>query len=166
MRVVIHDMNDGEINKIFNDKTNIHFISDDNTIKNCIGCYGCWIKTPGQCVLPDKYNDMGSILSKAEDLIIISKCYYGGYSPFVKNVLERSIPYMHPYFSIKSKEMHHKNRYDNRFNLEIYFYGENITDDEKETAKSLINANILNFDCILKNLKFLKNTDELCGDIK
>lgn len=24
-----------------------------NNVKNCIGCFGCWIKTPGECVIYD-----------------------------------------------------------------------------------------------------------------
>ncbi|WP_407654270.1 MULTISPECIES: hypothetical protein [Caproicibacterium] len=35
-------------------------------------------------------------LSQCDELILISKCCYGGFSPFVKNVLDRSIPYIHP----------------------------------------------------------------------
>ncbi len=149
MKVIIHDMEDMNFNKMFEenmlrDDKEIKIISNNGKIKGCIGCFCCWTKTPGVCILKDEYNNIGEILSKANEVIIISKCIYGSYSPFVKNILDRSIPYLLPFFKIQNKEIHHKIRYKNRFNLKVYFYGENITEEEKDTAKKLIKANKLN----------------------
>lgn len=149
MKVIIHDMEDMNFNKMFEenmlrDDKEIKIISNNGKIKGCIGCFCCWTKTPGVCILKDEYNNIGEILSKANEVIIISKCIYGSYSPFVKNILDRSIPYLLPFFKIQNNEIHHKIRYKNRFNLKVYFYGENITEEEKDTAKKLIKANKLN----------------------
>ena len=75
---------------------------------------------------------MGKYLSKVTDIIIISKCCYGSFSPFVKNVLDRSLSYAHPYFVIKNGEMHHRMRYNNEANMEVWFYDEDITEMEKQ----------------------------------
>ena len=75
-------------------KINVYIISDTGTIRHCVGCFGCWIKTPGKCVLKDGYDNLGELLSKSEKLTIISRCFYGCYSPFVKNVLDSSISYI------------------------------------------------------------------------
>ncbi len=42
-------------------------------------------------------------LAACDELTIVSKCTYGGPSAYVKNVLDRSIPYMHPDFVIKKR---------------------------------------------------------------
>jgi hypothetical protein len=84
------------------------------------------------------------LLSKCEELIIISKCIYGSYSPFVRNVLDRSIPYLLPYFVTKNGETHHQNRYEHRFSLSVHFYGNDVTPAEKITAGNLVAANSVN----------------------
>ncbi|ABX41374.1 hypothetical protein [Lachnoclostridium phytofermentans] len=86
-------------------------ISDDGTIKDCIGCFGCWLKPPGLCVLKDNYQTMGALLGATSSLLIISKCTYGTYSPFIRNVLDRSLPYIHPDFTKREGEIHHKLRF-------------------------------------------------------
>lgn len=164
MKLLIHDLEKNDFNRIkpmLDDSINV--ISDDGTIQNCIGCFGCWIKTPAKCVIQDKYSDMGELLSKCDTFIIISKCYYGGYSPFVKNVLDRSISYVHPYFVIRNGDMHHRRRYDNRFDLKVTFYGENITETEKQTAIKLVKANSINLDCNDCGVTFVQNISEIEG---
>lgn len=161
MKLIIHDLE----NDCFLSKANLledtMVISDDGSIHHCIGCFGCWVKTPGACVIRDKYGDMGEYLSKCNELIIISECCYGGFSPFVKNVLDRSISYILPYFVIKNGEMHHKRRYKNKINLRVFFYGENITDREKQTAKKLVKANSFNFHCEAYSVSFADNIMEI-----
>ena len=99
MNVIIHDLTDLQFQQMYQQiEGDTKIISNNGYIKNCMGCFGCWIKTPGQCVVKDGYETMGSILSRADTVTIISQCYYGGYSPFVKNVLDRSISFLLPFF--------------------------------------------------------------------
>jgi len=164
MKLLIHDLEEENFKGILPSTIdNVKIISADNTIHNCIGCFGCWIKTPGACVIRDKYGDMGEYLSKCDDVIIISKCFYGGFSPFIKNVMDRSISYLHPYFVIRKGEMHHRSRYNNNFNLKVWFYGENITEQEKKTAEKLIQANAINLNCSLKEVTFVQDIAKIEG---
>lgn len=101
---------------------NCKIIYDSGNIRHCIGCFGCWIKTPETCVIKDGYENMGELMSKCNELILISKCTYGGYSTFVKNVLDRSISYISPHFEMRNKEMHHKRRYNNIIDITACFY--------------------------------------------
>lgn len=57
----------------------------------CKACQACWMKTPGICVLKDKLQTIGSEIAQSDELVLISRCCYGGYSPEVKRVLDRSI---------------------------------------------------------------------------
>ena len=136
-------------------------IKPQGAIMHCLGCFGCWVKTPGQCVIHDGYENTGIDMSKCTELIFISKCCYGSVSPFVKTVQDRAISYIHPDFVIRKGEMHHKRRYQNTISLSAHFYGENITDEEKETAKNILNANADNYDGTVKEIHFYQTLQEL-----
>ena len=71
-------------------------IKPNGNIRHCIGCFGCWVKTPGKCVLHDGYEETGVSMGKCTELIFVSRCYYGSVSPFVKMVQDRAISYIHP----------------------------------------------------------------------
>ena len=121
-----------------------------------MGCFYCWTKNPGECRIKDGYDNLAELYSKAEKIIIISKCCYGSYSPFIKNVLDRSIPYLLPFFKTKNKEMHHTIRYKKNLSFEVCFYGKNIPNEEKEIAKSMIKANCINLNVTNFNISFLE----------
>lgn len=161
--ILLHDRKN-EINMdMINNKTEkTIIISDNGKILPCTCCYGCWLKTPGQCVINDGYNNMGKLLSESNQLIIISQCFYGSYSPFIKNVLDRSVcPYLLPYFKTKKYETHHQKRYKNNIALSVHFYGE-ISVSERTTALELVKANAIN--CFYKtNVNFYSSFDEIKG---
>ena len=166
MKLLIHDLKEERFKALFPNKMeSVQIVSDDRTIKSCIGCFGCWVKTPGACVIRDSYGDMGEYLSKSDEVMIISECFYGGFSPFVKNVLDRSISYVHPYFETKNGVMHHRRRYDHHFDLKVWFYGENITEQERQTADKLIQANAINLACKIRKITFIEDIAEIKGGI-
>ena len=138
-------------------------ISPQGDIHHCIGCFGCWVKTPGKCVIHDGYEGTGMDMGKCTELILISRCCYGSVSPFVKMVQDRAISYIHADFVIRKGEMHHKRRYKNIITLSAYFYDENITEIEKETAINLLKANADNYDGLIGDVYFYKTLEELRG---
>lgn len=166
MKLLIFDVNKDDFEKkypIIQDDFVI--ISDNGKIKNCIGCFSCWLKTSGVCILKDSYENIGELLSKSDEMLIISKCCYGTYSPFVKNVWDRSLSYLLPYFEKKNNETHHKPRYKNQFKLKVYFYGDDITEYEKSNATDLVNANRINFNITDSSVSFFSSFDELCKEV-
>lgn len=138
-------------------------IDENCDMHNCIGCFGCWIKTPGKCLIRDGYEDMGKNMSRCTELVIVSSCVYGSTSPIIKTAMDRAISYIHPNFCIKNGEMHHKRRYDNKITISAYFYGNDISEAEKETAKKLIQANAVNYDGNVGQVIFLQDKAELGG---
>jgi multimeric flavodoxin WrbA len=152
--MIVHDLSQQDFDAIGIGVDSDIVISDDGTIKNCIGCFGCWVKTPGVCVLKDDYRNMGERLAACDELLVISKCFYGSYSPFVRNVWDRSIPYLLPYFFTSNDETHHRARYPKRLVYSVCFYGGDLTENEAETAKKLVYANAKNFHASVSNVFF------------
>ena len=162
MNLIIHDLSKEQWEALaFPLKEETKIIDNSGKIKKCMGCFGCWLKTPGRCVIPDEYQRMGELAAKAEELTIISKCSFGSYSSFVKNVLDRSISYVLPFFEIREGEMHHRKRYDNQFLMRVIFYGSDITEEEKETAKELVKANAVNLHGKVKEVLFVESAENI-----
>ena len=162
MNLIIHDLSKEQWEALaFPLKEETKIIDNSGKIKKCMGCFGCWLKTQGRCVIPDEYQRMGELAAKAEELTIISKCSFGSYSSFVKNVLDRSISYVLPFFEIREGEMHHRKRYDNQFLMRVIFYGSDITEEEKETAKELVKANAVNLHGKVKEVLFVESAEKI-----
>lgn len=136
-------------------------VENDGAIHPCIGCFGCWVKTPGRCVIPDAYAQMGEKIAQCKELVLVSRCCYGSPSPFVKNVMDRSISYLHPYFTILNGEMHHRQRYPQQLDLTVYFYGQGLTREERQTAQDWARAMAVNFYCRAPRVVFLDDAPDL-----
>ena len=161
MKLIITDIEDFKIPV----EGEYKLIQPTGKLHHCIGCFGCWVKTPGKCVIHDGYENTGIDMSKCTELILVSRCCYGSVSPFVKMVQDRAISYINPDFVMRKGKMHHKRRYDNVINLTAYFYGENITEEEKETCKELVSANADNFDGKVRAVRFLAKAEDLKGEV-
>ncbi len=158
MKLIIHDLTEEQLNSsgiAGLPGQDYRLISSLEIDRYCIGCFSCWLKTPGRCIITDRFQQMGELLSEADELIIISKETFGGYSSTVKNVLDRSISYVEPFFEIRNGEMHHKERYHKSLKFSAVFYGDDITDAEEETSRKLVKANAVNLNGTIGFVRFV-----------
>ncbi|MDR2350220.1 MAG: flavodoxin family protein [Deltaproteobacteria bacterium] len=93
-------------------------------VANCVGCFKCWYKTPGTCVTKDRAGVFPKLLAEHDEILIVSRLVFGGFSPEVKAVLERSLPFVLPFMSIRDGKTAHERRRRNVFVLKTAFYGE------------------------------------------
>lgn len=158
MKLIITDLEDFSLPVSGEHK----IIRPDEKLTQCLGCFSCWVKTPGKCVIADGFEEMGALWSKCDEVIIVCRCVYGGLSPFAKNVMDRSLAYVHPDFTIKGGEMHHKRRYLNKVRCSAMFYGD-TTEKEQETARHIIAAIMDNFYGEVGDVRFFKTAGEMEG---
>ena len=165
MKLYIHDLSEEDFKDIVQVQNCDTVISSKDKVQSCLGCYGCWLKTPTKCVIGDKYSDLGNMFACYDDIIIISRCYYGGFSSFVKSIVDRSLSYLLPYLEVRDGVSRHKMRYKKRINaIQTYFYGEYITQEEKETAEQILLNNSHQFNIKNKPIaKFCTSLSELKG---
>lgn len=159
-RLIIYDIP----NETLTAKNDDILFSANPIVRPCMGCFGCWIKTPGRCVINDRCCDIPSYIAKCDEMIIISPVLFGGYSERIKAVIDRSIPYVLPYFRIVGGEMHHKMRYKHSFQLTVLFYGK-CDSEERQIAESLVRANAVNFGAKGYEVKFFDGLKELRSEI-
>lgn len=84
----------------------------EQQIKDCIGCYDCWLKTPGICCIQD---DMPKILQayvKADVVVLASPVKMGFITAELKSMIDRLIPLNHPYLRLNDDRMGHVRRYE------------------------------------------------------
>ncbi len=120
---------------------------------SCIGCFGCWVKTPGRCVIDDALGDLAPALGAADGLDIVSESRFGGYGALVKRALDRSLGYLHPDFRIAEGAMHHRPRYDRPLSVRIWLYGTS-TERERATFMRLAAANAVNLNARIEGIWF------------
>ena len=155
-RLIIYDVPIGHIEQYTNEDDILVNACDIH--RYCIGCFGCWLKTPGKCIIKDGFEDMGKRLSQVNEFILISKATFGSYSSAVKNVLDRSISYVLPFFEIRNGEMHHGERYHNALTISALFYGP-MTEQEKRTAQNRVRANAVNLNAALGKVHFVEGME-------
>lgn len=71
----------------------------EKEIRHCRGCFSCWLKTPGSCVIDD---DMKRILEEADGadvLVLASPLYFDTISGMLKVFMDRMIVKGDPHFS-------------------------------------------------------------------
>lgn len=159
MELVIHDLDQQEWDRIKDGFKDPYVISDNRTIHPCSGCFGCWNKEPGVCVIKDGYEDMGKLIHLSDEVFVISRYTYGGFSSFVKNVFDRCLAYVLPHFEIVEGESHHMKRYDEDKAFSFTFYGPKLTNEEQESAKRYVHAVCTNIRGYVKNITF-QETEE------
>lgn len=77
----------------------------------CAGCFGCWTRTPGECVYEDDARDVLRSYVGSDIVVYATPVTFGGYSSQLKKMLDRFIPVLDPRFTIVGGEVHHLLRY-------------------------------------------------------
>jgi multimeric flavodoxin WrbA len=78
----------------------------------CMGCFGCWIKKPGECVIPDLMKEINDTYMNSDIVVYLCPIVFGEFSANMKNALDRWIPNILPFFVVrKDSSTTHTSRY-------------------------------------------------------
>lgn len=105
----------------------------EKKITNCRGCFGCWTKTPGLCVIEDEHREIVEKYINSDLAIFLTPIIFGGYSYQLKRCLDRLLCLYSPLFATINGEVHHRARYDKYPSI----LGIGITADYKQDQVSL-----------------------------
>jgi len=91
-------------------------------IKDCIGCWTCWWKTPGRCAFKD-LDEFYHHYVTADRAIFFSQVSKGFVSGKLKTLFDRMIPLFLPYTEYSTGESMHVPRYEGYPDIEFYYQG-------------------------------------------
>ena len=112
-------------------------------VSNCVGCFGCWTKTPGRCVIRDDAPRVYPLIAASDKVLYVSRIKYGGYDTIMKTMLERAIPVQQAFLRIVQGETHHVQRAVTSKQAVIVAYGE-TSEEEQALFRRLVERNARN----------------------
>ncbi len=81
-------------------------------IKPCMGCFSCWNKTPGKCVIKDELTGFIDKYLWADIIIWSFGLYYFSVPGKMKNLIDRQLPLVLPFMVKDAESGSHPTRYD------------------------------------------------------
>ncbi len=117
----------------------------DEKIASCLGCFGCWLKTPGECVINDAGSDLPRKFIQSDFVFLLTPVTFGMYSSELKKAMDRfPCPVLLPFFKKINGEIHHAPRYDKYPSLVAIGVLPNLDEESENTFTTLVERNGIN----------------------
>jgi putative sterol carrier protein/FMN-dependent NADH-azoreductase len=85
----------------------------EKNVKNCIGCFTCWTKTPGVCVHKDDMtNELYPKWLESDLAVYATPLYEFTLNATMKAFVERTLPVVQPFFEEKDEKSSLSTRYE------------------------------------------------------
>lgn len=113
-------------------------------IAGCMGCFRCWIETPGICAIDDISRKIARKMISSDLLIYLTPIVFGGYSYHLKKAVDRLISVVLPFFVKVDGEIHHAKRYDRYPSFTGIGIIDSQNESEERTFRELVARNAIN----------------------
>lgn len=133
-----------------------YFKLREKKIADCLGCWDCWLKTPGKCRIKDEQEDILKSFVKTDHLVFVSNVRLGFVTATLKKTMDRLIPNFLPYIRVYQNESHHYPRYQNTPLLHTRLIVDHTVEkDEVDLIEDYFKRVALNFGSELKSFRIL-----------
>ncbi len=134
-----------------------NLIIRDLQLRSCTGCFGCWVKTPGYCILQDDSEMMDRFIIQADFVLWAAPLKMGFPVAAFKTAIDKHLPLISPYIEISEGEIHHQKRYKRYPRLGMLVEQDESTDgDDLNIVKNIFARTALNFK---SKLEFFHTSD-------
>jgi multimeric flavodoxin WrbA len=97
----------------------------------CMGCFGCWVKNPGECSISDSMAFINSNYMDSDVVVYLCPIVFGEFSSNIKNALDRWIPNILPFFKTRPDgSTMHPARYRNYPCQIMLGYADNLAEED------------------------------------
>ncbi len=132
-------------------------------LKYCIGCFDCWVKTPGICDADDASQEMDRAVINSEFTLWAAPLKMGFPSTLLKMAFDKHLPLIHPYMLVDQNEAHHLKRYETYPRVGMLIEKEKDTDaKDLRILTDIFSRTALNFK---SKLDFLETTELAVEDL-
>jgi multimeric flavodoxin WrbA/putative sterol carrier protein len=77
-------------------------------VKNCVGCFSCWTKTPGTCIHKDDMTrELFPKWLESDFVVYASPLYHFSVNAVMKAFIERTLPILEPFFRQQNGRTYH-----------------------------------------------------------
>ncbi len=133
--------------------------TDEMNIRGCIGCNHCWLKTPGVCAIKDDYAQILKKMLEAETVVFIGQSKLGFVSHELKDVVDRVLPLVTMYMTVRDGQIRHLTRYGKTPNVALMTAG----DADAEFLKRWMERVAINFGSRSLGAYDINDGKELCN---
>jgi rRNA large subunit m3Psi methyltransferase RlmH len=128
-------------------------------LTQCIGCFGCWLETPGLCRFRDAGPEIAQAIMESDTIVLFTPLSFGSYAPQLKVMVDRFLPTLLPYFGVYHGEVHHRPRYA-RYPRWVGIGLQRAADEtEAGLFKLLVGRNAINFHAPSYAAEVVQSTD-------
>lgn len=132
----------------------IIYNSIDTEIKDCIGCWSCWWKSPGKCALKDEAYKLYKDYINSDEVVILFHTENGFIDGKGKTFLDRLILHYLPYIKLRNGECGHLKRYDKYPLINFYFEKSGLCNEEVKVIRSYLARTAYHFHSTCKELLY------------
>ena len=79
-------------------------------VKPCLGCFDCWLKTPGRCIQSDDMDWLLPKMNEADIWVFATPLYVDGVTGPLKGLMDRLLPSIQPIIEIRKGRCRHPRR--------------------------------------------------------
>jgi multimeric flavodoxin WrbA len=116
----------------------------DMHIPHCIGCFECWVRTPGLCIAKGDCDTVARTFIGSDVVVLLTRVTFGGYSSQLKKALDHLIGLDSPFFKSINGEIHHKKRYGRYPSLLAVGLQHNGNAEQRQIFETLVARNAIN----------------------
>jgi len=128
--------------------------SMETEMKDCIGCWSCWWKTPGKCALNDDAFKLYKDYINSDEVVILFHTENGFIDGKGKTFLDRLIQHYLPYIKIRNGECGHLKRYDKYPFLNFYFEKSGLSNEEVKIIRDYLTRMAYHFQSPCKEILY------------
>ena len=128
----------------------------------CRGCFDCWVKTPGECIMHDGIAEINKACMSSDVVLYLCPVVFGQFSANIKFAIDRWLPNMLPYFVVRNDgSTMHSSRYAD-YPAQIFVgYGDQLSSTEMQLFTDVSRKHRSNVTVLFDK----GNDDLLCAEI-